>query len=489
MKKYIAIMLLMLLGSGSVLAQSISGTCGKGVEWTFDGTTLTVFTKKEKVAAPMNDYDLGKNASPWLKKKIGNEITRVVIGKYVQSIGSCAFTGCKNLKVVEFEGRKVKSIGWGAFMDCFSLKSIALPDQLEEIGEVAFARCSSLNSISIPAKCRVKEQAFSTCEGLTSINCPITCELGDLVFASEKYVNGEKVHTLYSGAIRSLPQSVTPDNCHKYGLAREAVEPNIDDRGLDWKSPTSVVDSLIPAYTIRRNGTYALIIGNQRYRFTDNVPFALHDAYVFEQYCREALGVKEANIIHLEDATKEMIMEAMERLDNVKNPESKRLIVYYAGHGAPDTRGAEPVPYLMPTDVKEVRRGISLKDFYQQIANMNFMQTSIFLDACFSKIEGGRAIIDVNPNASSLSKGRTIVFSATDRKEVAHSYDKEGHGMFTYYLLEGLQEKKDEVTFGELAETIRRNVTATSKREKPTPQTPTVMISDDIADEWKTLGF
>lgn len=487
MKRIISAICLVLFGFATAQAQTIGGTCGKDLGWSFDGTTLTIYTKKDKLDGAMENYGIGKNLSPWIKRKRGDEITKVVIGKNVTSIGSCAFAGCKNLREVEFEGRKVKTIGWGAFLDCHSLKTIALPDQLREIGEVAFARCSSLNTISIPQKCTVKEQAFASCEGLTSINCPITCELGDLVFAGEKYINGERVHTMYSGAIRSLPQSVTPDNCHKYGLAREAVEPNVDDRAIDWKSPTSRVDSVIPSYSTRRNNTYALIIGNQRYRFQDDVPYALHDAYVFEQYCREALGLKEANIRLLEDATKEMMEEAMEWLGNVQSPDAKKLIVYYAGHGAPETKGAEAVPYLIPTDVKDVKRGIPLREFYQEIANMNFQQTSIFLDACFSKIEGGRAIVPVNP--TSLSKGRTVVFSATDRKEIAHSYEKEGHGLFTYYLLRGIQAKEDDVKFGELSDIIRKNVSATSKKEKPTEQNPTTIYSDDIADEWRTIGF
>lgn len=324
-----------MFGFATVQAQTLEGSCGKGVGWEFDGTTLKVFSKRENVEMPMRDYYLEKDVSPWMKKDLGNQIMRVVIGRDVTSIGSCAFANCQNLREVVFEERKVRTIGWGAFLDCHSLKSISLPDRLAEIGEVAFARCRSLNSISIPPRCRVKEQAFASCDGLTSINCSYTSELGDMVFAGEGTVNGERVHTMYSGAIRSLPETVTPDNCYKYGLDREVVEPNINEMMLDWKSPRSGVDSVIPSYSTRRNRVHALIIGNQRYRFQDDVPYALHDAYVFEQYCREALGLREENIIYLEDATKDMMEEALERLDDVKNPDSKRLIVYYAGHGAP----------------------------------------------------------------------------------------------------------------------------------------------------------
>lgn len=149
---------------------------------------------------------------------------------------------------------------------------------------------------------------------------------------------------------------------------------------------------------------------------------------------------------------------------------------------------AGAVPYLIPTDIKDVKRGIPLEVFYQRIAKLGFSQTAIFLDACFSKIEGGRSTLDVM-NPTSLGKGRTVVFSATDRREVAHKYELENHGLFTYFLLKGIQQKTDNITFGELSDIIGKSVSKVAKQEKPTEQNPKTEPSKDIEDEWRLLGF
>ena len=51
-----------------------------------------------------------------------------------------------------------------------------------------------------------------------------------------------------------------------------------------------------------------------------------------------------------------------------------------------------------------------------------------------------------------------IIFSATNADETAHPYYDKSHGLFTYYLLKGLQESNGEATIGSLAEYIKDNV-------------------------------
>lgn len=115
---------------------------------------------------------------------------------------------------------------------------------------------------------------------------------------------------------------------------------------------TSEIDSLIPtSYTIN-NDTYALVIGNQNYRFVPGVPYAIHDARVFKEYCEKTLGIPSENIHLVEDGTKAMINEEeFQWLENISNRENKKLIVYYAGHGVPDTKDRNKA-YMLPTDVR-----------------------------------------------------------------------------------------------------------------------------------------
>lgn len=70
----------------------------------------------------------------------------VEIPDAVQEIGANAFKGCSNLifpsKATGSFGTGVVSIGDNAFADCYSLDTIRFPSSLETIGREAFARCA-----------------------------------------------------------------------------------------------------------------------------------------------------------------------------------------------------------------------------------------------------------------------------------------------------------------------------------------------------------
>ena len=73
---------------------------------------------------------------------------------------------------------------------------------------------------------------------------------------------------------------------------------------VNYDQKTSSVDSMIPNTVRTRQDTYVLIIGNQNYRFVADVPYAIHDARVFAEYCKNTLGIPTGNIHLSEDATK-----------------------------------------------------------------------------------------------------------------------------------------------------------------------------------------
>jgi hypothetical protein len=501
MKKYISTIIILLFGITAIQAQTstIEGSCGDDMKWSFDGYTLSVFTvSKDHFFKPMDNYGMERNISPWRKKKL--DIRRVQIGSGVTSIGSCAFAVCENLTEVLFEGTEVNSIGWGAFLNCFRLHTISLPIKLNTIEKIAFANCRSLSSIKIPAKCRVEDQAFASCDNLQSIECSTTAILGQQVFVKEDFVNGKLQHIPYSGEILRIPPYINSNNCHLYGLAKEAVKKAKSEKAMeeDYDEVTSKLDFNIPLSGIARNDTYVLIIGNQNYRFVPDVPYAIHDARVFGDYCKAILGVPTNNIHITENATKYMILdeEINEWLGSMTNREQKRLIVYYAGHGVPDIDNHNK-SYLLPTDVRGTspKNGIALDEFYAKIGDMAFAQTTIFLDACFSGItrdnegvtETTRSV-EIVAEDTPLNEGALVVFSAAQGNETAQGYPEEGHGLFTYYLLKELRESSGIVNFGRLSDNIREGVSEKAKSLKlRKKQTPTTSYSNSLKNTWKDL--
>ncbi len=401
-----------------------------------------------------------------------------------------------------FNDPQLNSIGWGAFLNCKHLRTISLPVDLKNIETIAFANCDALASIKIPDQCRVGDQAFASCDNLKSIELSPTAILGHYVFAGETDVDGKPRHTLYNQEVRRIPPYINKQNSNEYGIAPNAIEKLTANVGtaIDYDYETSEIDKMIPTGAFMRNNTYALVIGNQNYRFVSDVPYAIHDARVFADYCRKTLGIPTENIHVTEDATKQMILEEelQDWLAKIQDPEDKNLIIYYAGHGVPDVKNKNKA-YLLPTDVRGTspQRGIALDEFYQQLGDLAFNQTTVFLDACFSGVnrenegvtEGLRAV-EVDAENAELGNGNLVVFSAAQGNETAQGLPEEGHGLFTYYLLKEIRDSEGQTTLGNLSDAVTSNVAQKAPQMKMRKsQTPSTNASDGIGDKWRRLRF
>lgn len=503
MKKILITLLACLFTGIATFAQiTIEGTCGEDVAWSFDGKTLTIQNvSKKNLLVSIDNYNTKSHVAPWVKQKL--DVRNVFIGSGITSIGSCAFANMTKLAEVVFEDNSVKSIEWGAFYNCHRLSNISIPRTVRNIGTIAFANCYNLNSIKIPDQCHVQDQAFLNCVNVRSIEVSPTASLGQYVFASETTIDGKVRHTLYNHEVRRIPAHINTGNCHTYGFSKDAIERTRNNKGgkndADYDYATSEVDKTIPNNQYVRHDSYALIIGNQNYRFVGEVLYAIHDARVFREYCEKTLGIPTENIHLIEDATKQLILEdEMEWLKSIDNRQDKKLIVYYAGHGVPDTKMKNKA-FLLPTDVRGTKpqNGIALDDFYAQLGDLAFAQTSVFLDACFSGInrdnesvvEGMRGV-EIEAEEGELTTGNVVVFSAAQGNETAQGFQEQGHGLFTYYLLKGIQLTNGLVYYGDLANFLKENVSKQALQLKlRKPQTPSTNASGSISELWETLTF
>ena len=125
--KQIYILLIALLMGLSANAEK-SGTCGPNLKWhlTDDGV-LTITGKGE-----MYDFSY---SGPWGYPNL----TKIIIGDGVTTIGKNAFNGCSSLYVTI--GNSVTTIGELAFHDCRSLTYVTIPNSVTTIGKNAFRGC------------------------------------------------------------------------------------------------------------------------------------------------------------------------------------------------------------------------------------------------------------------------------------------------------------------------------------------------------------
>lgn len=267
-------------------------------------------------------------------------------------------------------------------------------------------------------------------------------------------------------------------------------------------SLSSAVDKNIPINMTKHPYRYALIIGNEDYsRFQrgldneSNVEFARNDASVFKEYALKTLGVDEMNAHLLLDATAGEIYQKIDLISKLasKSGEQAEILFYYAGHGLPDE--VTHAPYLIPVDVagSNLNAAIKLEDIYKKFAESGAGKVTVFMDACFSG--GGRDAgliaarsVKVKPKKE-LIQGNLVVFTASSGEQSAMPYEQEQHGIFSYFLLKKLQESKGEITYGELADYISKNVSIESLRINQKEQDPAINISPDVEDSWQAWVF
>ena len=159
-----------------------SGSCGNGVTWSYVADTkILSIAKTGDGTGAMANYNI--NNQPWREFNI----TKVVIGEGVTSIGDDAFFVYPSLLSVEIPA-SVTSIGGSAFYKCTGLTSVsfATGSQLASIGTYAFYNCTSLASITIPnGVTTISNNAFNSA-GLTSIAIPASVtSIGSLAFIQE----------------------------------------------------------------------------------------------------------------------------------------------------------------------------------------------------------------------------------------------------------------------------------------------------------------
>jgi len=259
----------------------------------------------------------------------------------------------------------------------------------------------------------------------------------------------------------------------------------------------SDIDINIPLAKNKNEYKYALIIGNEDYssyqaglNSESNVDFAVNDARIIKEYAKSTFGIPEDNIIYLENAKAIEMNRSIKALNTViKNSNGKAdILFYYAGHGFPEELTNEP--YLIPVDVNgtDLQFAVKLNDLYSQLNEYPSAKVTVILDACFSG--GGRNEglvsargVKIKPKENVLT-GNIVVFAASSGEQSSLSYKDKNHGLFTYYLLKKVQETAGEVTYKELSDYLKEQVSIRSALVNQKEQNPQTLISNSVKDSW-----
>lgn len=257
----------------------------------------------------------------------------------------------------------------------------------------------------------------------------------------------------------------------------------------------SSVDTKIAVNDAKDENTFVVIISNEDYKHEEPVPFAKNDGEVFKIYCQKTLGIPESNISFVPNATLNEMSYELDHLAEVLNAYdgTARAIIYYTGHGMPDEDSKDA--YLLPVDgySQKPTSGMSTKELYTRLGSMNSKSIMVFLDACFSgarrdgKMLASSRGVALKVNSDPVGDN-TVVFSAAQGNETAYPYQSQQHGMFTYYVLDKMQQSGGCTTLGELSDYVTTNVKRRSVVENKKSQTPSVMVSSRN-NSWRNWQF
>lgn len=251
---------------------------------------------------------------------------------------------------------------------------------------------------------------------------------------------------------------------------------------LQHKAKSLLFPSLIPAPSAKPIFTandIAVIIGIEKYRSVPPTEYAVADASMVRDYLK-ALGVPERNIEYLTDdrATLSDIRKVIEaKLPNMVKV-SSRVIVYYAGHGAPGAARGES--YLVPYDGDPSflpDTAYPLSRLYDRLSRLKAKEILVILDSCFSGA-GGRSVLAKNTRPLVMVKDtpppaskNMIVLTSSRGSQITTSLSEVGHGAFTYFFLRAIQEGSRDIS--EVYAYLQPRVTEEAKRQN-VDQTPAI---------------
>jgi len=218
----------------------------------------------------------------------------------------------------------------------------------------------------------------------------------------------------------------------------------------------------------------AIIFGVEEYKNVSPVTFAKRDASIMKEYFLNTLGIPSNRIYFKtnDDVGKAEFDKVFSKggwLDK-RAKSSTDIFVYFAGHGAPDIKKDEA--FLIPYDGDPnyaSQTGFSVNKMYKILNELNTKSVTVFLDACFSGAnrESEMLLADARPIFIVVNEsiyGDVTVFSASGGKEISSAWPEKKHGLFSYFLMKGMQGSADvnydnKLTIGELGNYINKNVT------------------------------
>ena len=223
------------------------------------------------------------------------------------------------------------------------------------------------------------------------------------------------------------------------------------------------------------NNKIGIIIGIEKYQNLDNIdaPYANRDANAFKAYANLALGIPNKNLKVLIDdkATRGELLKSLKIwLPQITRGQKKDIYIFFAGHGLASDDGEDL--HILPHNGDPILledTAISRVEMFDLINKVNPKSVTMFFDTCYSgqtrseqMLVAGLRPVRIIADEQDTPNNFTI-FTASNYDQTSGSISEAEHGIFSYYLMKGLEGNADEnkdkkITNGELIAYLKNNV-------------------------------
>ena len=321
-------------------------------------------------------------------------------------------------------------------------------------------------------------------DGWVSINVQTNADTASL------QINGEEVGGRSDGNYR-IKKMARVGQDTQFTIVASDINGNTETKTITVSRPVAdskpLVAALNPAQVKRQpeRDAVAIIIGIADYKNLPRADYANDDARVFYDYAIRALGVKPENIKLLVDADADEvgIYRAFKTWLPSRVRASTDVYVYYSGHGLPtaDGQGLYVLPQRADRDFMD-KTAITQAEINAAIQAAKPKSVTIFLDACYSgQARTGETLlasarpVSLKAETAVFPDGFTVI-TASRGDQISSSSPELKHGIFSYYLMRGMEGDADanrdgRITAGEmqayLAENVSRQAGMMNRRQEP----------------------
>ena len=241
-----------------------------------------------------------------------------------------------------------------------------------------------------------------------------------------------------------------------------------DTRSYEKPNPNSI-------RTKTDNDKIGIIIGIEKYEALSNLdaPYANRDANAFRAYATRALGIPDKNLKVLIDneANRSGLLKALKIwLPQMTRGKEKDIYIFFAGHGLASDDGKDL--HILPQDGDPIlleETALSRVQMFDLINKVSPKSVTMFFDTCYSgqTRDEGTLVAGLRPVRIVADEQDTpnnfTIFTASNYDQTSGSINEAEHGIFSYYLMKGLEGNADankdkKLTNGELIAYLKNNV-------------------------------